>query len=151
MGEERAVVREITGKILPVDALPYQADAIVMNAETLYRVQEAVDMRKPLIDKDMTIAGKLKGNENIIQVMEDIPLGMTVEDVFEMAGGLAEDYGELIMGGPFTGKRTQLDEPVIKTTGGLIAAECFMRGPEKIGLLVCACGADRQWGPSRQR
>lgn len=144
MGEERAVVREITGKILPVDALPYQADAIVMNAETLYRVQEAVDMRKPLIDKDMTVAGKLKGNENIIQVMEDIPLGMTVEDVFEMAGGLAEDYGELIMGGPFTGKRTQLDEPVIKTTGGLIAAECFMRGPEKIGLLVCACGADRQ-------
>jgi hypothetical protein len=47
------------------------------------------------------------------------------------------------MGGPFTGKRTYPDSPVIKTTGGLIAAECFPKGPEKIGLLVCACGADK--------
>ncbi len=144
MGEERAVVREVTGNILPVDALPFRADAIVMNAETLCRVQEAVDLRKPLIDKDLTVAGKLKGNENLIQIMEDIPLGISVSDVFEMAGGLAEGYGELIMGGPFTGKRVQLDDPVVKTTGGLIAAECFMKGPEKIGLLVCACGADRE-------
>ncbi len=144
MGEERAVVREVTGNLLPVDALPFRADAIVMNAETLCRVQEAVDLRKPLIDKDLTVAGKLKGNENLIQIMEDIPLGISVSDVFEMAGGLAEGYGELIMGGPFTGKRVQLDDPVVKTTGGLIAAECFMKGPEKIGLLVCACGADRE-------
>lgn len=144
MGEERAVVREVTGNLLPVDALPFRADAIVMNAETLCRVQEAVDLRKPLIDKDLTVAGKLKGNENLIQIMEDIPLGISVSDVFEMAGGLAEGYGELIMGGPFTGKRVKLDDPVVKTTGGLIAAECFMKGPEKIGLLVCACGADRE-------
>lgn len=144
MGEERAVVREVTGNLLPVDALPFRADAIVMNAETLCRVQEAVDLRKPLIDKDLTVAGKLKGNENLIQIMEDIPLGISVSDVFEMAGGLAEGYGELIMGGPFTGKRVQLDDPVVKTTGGLIVAECFMKGPEKIGLLVCACGADRE-------
>jgi hypothetical protein len=47
------------------------------------------------------------------------------------------------MGGPFTGKRTSLQEPVIKTTGGLIATECFLKGPKKIGLLVCACGGDK--------
>ena len=64
--------------------------------------------------------------------------------MFEQAGGLADSYGELIMGGPFTGKRTSPDAPVIKTTGGLIAAECFLKGPEKIGLLVCACGADKE-------
>ena len=48
------------------------------------------------------------------------------------------------MGGPFTGKRTYIDKPVIKTTGGLIAAECFPKGPEKIGILVCACGANKE-------
>ena len=37
-----------------------------------------------------------------------------------------------------------MEDPIIKTTGGLIAAECFMKGPERIGLLVCACGADRE-------
>ena len=37
-----------------------------------------------------------------------------------------------------------MDSPVLKTTGGLIAAECFLKGPERLGLLVCACGADKK-------
>ncbi|MGN0202904.1 MAG: proline reductase-associated electron transfer protein PrdC [Coprococcus sp.] len=144
MGEERAVIRETLGVLLGIESLPSEAHAIVINAETACRIQEAVDLKKPLIDKNMTVAGKIKGNENLIRIFEDVPIGMSVEEVFEMAGGLAEGYGELIMGGPFTGKRTEITQPVIKTTGGLIAAECFMKGPEKLGLLVCACGADRE-------
>ncbi|MGN0370074.1 MAG: proline reductase-associated electron transfer protein PrdC [Butyrivibrio sp.] len=145
MGEERAIIREVFGKILPVTALPLEAGAIVINAETACRIEEAVDHRKPFIDKDLTVGGKIKGNEQdkLIQVFLDVPLGMSVGSVFEQAGGVAEGYGELIMGGPFTGKRTCMEAPVIKTTGGLIAAECFLKGPEKIGLLVCACGADK--------
>lgn len=144
MGEERAVIREVTGTLLGVDTLPIDADAIVINAETVCRIQEAVDLKKPLIDKDVTVAGKLKGNTDLIRIFEDVPIGISVKDVFEMAGGLAEGYGEIIMGGPFTGRRVQPDDPVIKTTGGLIAAECFMQGPEKLGLLVCACGAGKE-------
>ncbi len=144
MGEERAIIREVFGNVLPVNALPLEADAIVINAETAYRIYEAVDKHKPLIDKDLTVAGKIKGNEQdkLIQVFLDVPLGKKVETIFEEAGGLADSYGELIMGGPFTGKRTYKDSPVVKTTGGLIATECFPKGPEKIGLLVCACGAN---------
>lgn len=144
MGEERAVIREVTGTLLGVDTLPLDADAIVVNAETACRIEEAVDLKKPLIDKDMTVAGKLRGNTDLIRIFENVPIGMSVRDVFEMAGGLADEYGEIIMGGPFTGKRVQPDDPVIKTTGGLIATECFMKGPEKLGLLVCACGAGRE-------
>lgn len=146
MGEERAVIREVFGTILPVTSLPLEADAIVINAETACRIQEAVDLKKPFIDKDMTVAGKIAENEQdkLIQVFLDVPLGTSVSDMFQKAGGAADGYGELIMGGPFTGKRTKMDAPVIKTTGGLIAAECFPKGPEKIGLLVCACGADKE-------
>lgn len=146
MGEERAIIREVFGKILPVTALPLDADAIVINAETTYRIYEAVDKRKPLIDKDLTVAGKIKGNkqDKLIQVFLDVPLGKKVETLFKEAGGLSDSYGELIMGGPFTGKRTCKDAPVIKTTGGLIAAECFPKRPEKLGLLVCACGANAE-------
>ncbi|MGM9600201.1 MAG: proline reductase-associated electron transfer protein PrdC [Faecousia sp.] len=144
MGEERAVVREVMGKLLSTQSLPLEAGAVVINAETVCRIQEAVELKKPLIDKNLTVAGKLKGNENLIQVFFNVPLGSSVLDAFRMAGGLAEGYGELIMGGPFTGKRTDLDAPVIKTTGGLIAAECFLKGPEKLGLLVCACGANKE-------
>jgi proline reductase-associated electron transfer protein PrdC len=145
MGEERAIIREVMGILLPVTALPLEANAIVINAETACRIQEAVDEKKPLIDKDVTVGGKLQGNQQdkLIQVFLDVPLGTPVETMFQQAGGVAEGYGELIMGGPFTGKRTTMQSPVVKTTGGLIAAECFLKGPEKIGLLVCACGGNK--------
>jgi proline reductase-associated electron transfer protein PrdC len=144
MGEERAIIRETLGILLGPESLPMEADAIVINAETVCRIQEAVDLKKPLIDKNVTVAGKLKGNENLIQIFEDVPIGTSVGELFERAGGLADGYGELIMGGPFTGRRTSPDAPILKTTGGIIASECFLKGPEKIGLLVCACGADKE-------
>ncbi|MGN0426288.1 MAG: proline reductase-associated electron transfer protein PrdC [Agathobacter sp.] len=146
MGEERAIIREVFGTVLPITALPLEAGAIIINAETACRIEEAVDQKKPFMDKDLTIGGKIKGNEQdkLIQVFLDVPLGKFVESMFEQAGGVAEGYGELIMGGPFTGKRTTMEAPIIKTTGGLIATECFMKGPKKIGLLVCACGANKE-------
>ena len=146
MGEERAIIREVFGKLLPVTSLPLEANAIVINAETACRIQEAVDDRKPFIDKDLTVAGKIAGNskERLIQTFLDVPLGTTVAEMFRAAGGIEEGYGEIIMGGPFTGKRTTLAAPIIKTTGGLIAAECFMKGPDQIGLLICACGAGKE-------
>lgn len=144
MGEERAILRETLGTLLPPDALPYTANAIVLNIETLFHIYEAVELRKPLIDKDLTVAGKISTDKeaNLIQVLLDMPLGISTQALLETAGTLSPDYGELIAGGPFTGKRTTLLEPLIKTTGGILAAECFPKGPSKIGLLVCACGAD---------
>jgi proline reductase-associated electron transfer protein PrdC len=144
MGEERAIIRETLGILLAPESLPMEADAIVINAETVCRIQEAVDLKKPFIDKNVTVAGKLNGNENLIQIFEDVPIGTSVGELFNRAGGVADGYGELIMGGPFTGTRTSLDAPILKTTGGLIASECFLKGPEKIGLLVCACGANKE-------
>lgn len=143
MGEERAVIRETLQILLPVSALPSKADAVVVNAETAFRISEAVFYKKPLIDKDITIAGKLKEN-GAVKVLKDVPIGMSVYDVLKLAGGLGGEYGELVMGGPFTGKRTSLTQAVRKTTGGLLATECFLKGPEKIGLLICACGADEE-------
>lgn len=142
VGEERAVVREVLGTLLDAGSLPSKAGAVIINVETLQRMAEAIDAKKPLIDKDLTVAGKLNGPE--VQIFHDMPLGMAVSDVLERAGGLGKEYGELIMGGPFMGKRTTLDAPIVKTTGGIIAAETFLPGPEKIGLLVCACGADEK-------
>lgn len=142
VGEERAVVREVLGTLLDAGSLPSKAGSVIINVETLQRMAEAVDAKKPLIDKDLTVAGKLNGPE--VQIFHDMPLGMAVSDVLERAGGLGKEYGELIMGGPFMGKRTTLDAPIVKTTGGIIATETFLPGPEKIGLLVCACGADEK-------
>lgn len=140
MGEERAVVRECLDIELTPDQLPAAAQAIVINVETLARVAEAIDEKKPCFSKNLTVIGKIKGG-NQAHVFMDVPVGTSVEELIERAGGIDGEYGEIIMGGPFTGKSTTLDAPITKTTGGIIVTMEFpdLHGAT-IGTLVCACG-----------
>ena len=71
----------------------------------------------------------------------DVPVGTSVGEMIERSGGIDGLYGEIIMGGPFTGSATTEDAPVTKTTGGIIVTIDFpnLHGA-KVGLLVCACG-----------
>ncbi|MDF2868838.1 MAG: electron transport protein [Anaerocolumna sp.] len=141
MGEERAIVREVTGKLLDANSLPLAAGAVVINLETLYRIYEAVILKKPAITKDLTVGGAV---EKGITVLLDVPVGTQVESLLQEAGGLKPDVGELILGGPFTGKRTIKEEYISKTTGGIIAAMPFLQDKRNMGLLVCACGAGEE-------
>ena len=142
MGEERAVVRETLGIELEPTQLPAAAKSIVINVETLARVAEAIDERKPSFSKNLTVVGKIKGG-NKPHVFMDVPVGTSVGDLIEMAGGLDGEVGEIVMGGPFTGKATTLDAPITKTTGGIIPTIEFpdLHGAT-MGILVCACGGD---------
>ena len=140
MGEERAVVRECLGKLLDPTQLPSAADAVVINCETLLRIAEAIELKKPCFSKNMTVIGKINGG-NEPHVFMDVPVGTCVADMIEKAGGIDGTYGEIIMGGAFTGKSTTLDAPTTKTTGGIIVTVEFpdLHGAP-VGLLVCACG-----------
>ncbi|WFR59774.1 proline reductase-associated electron transfer protein PrdC [Anaerocolumna sp. AGMB13025] len=141
MGEERAVIREVTGKLLDINSLPQAAKAVVMNLETIYRVYEAVALKKPVIHKDITVGGAVKEGTTVFL---DVLAGTKVSKLLEMAGGLKEDVGELIMGGPFTGKRTTKEDFTHKTTGGILAAMPFLQDKRDMGLLVCACGGNEE-------
>lgn len=140
MGEERAIVREVLGKLLDPTQLPSAADAIVINVETMLRVAEAIELRKPCFSKNVTVIGKLNGG-NQPHVFMDVPVGVSVGDLIEKAGGIDGVYGEIIMGGPFTGKSTCVEAPITKTTGGIIVTMEFpdLHGAT-MGVLVCACG-----------
>lgn len=144
MGEERAVVREALGKLLDPTQLPSAADSVVINVETVLRVAEAIDQRKPCYSKNLTVIGKLNGG-NQPHVYMDVPVGTSVEDMIECSGGIDGAYGEIIMGGPFTGKATDVDAPVTKTTGGIIVTIDLpdLHGAP-VGLLVCACGGNEE-------
>lgn len=144
MGEERAVVREVLGILLQPTDLPSVADAVVINVETLQRVAEAIELKKPCFSKNVTVVGKLKGGTEP-HVFMDVPVGTSVKELIERAGGIDGEYGEVIMGGPFTGKACELEAPITKTTGGIIVTQPFedLKG-EKMGLLVCACGGNEE-------
>ncbi|MBQ3292342.1 MAG: proline reductase-associated electron transfer protein PrdC [Mogibacterium sp.] len=143
MGEERAVVRECLGIELEPDKLPSAANAIVINSETVYSCVAAIEDQKPLIDKNITVRGMIEGG-NEAHVFEKVPVGTSVGALIERAGGLdSRGYGEIIMGGAFTGKSTTLDAPITKATGAILVTRQFrdLHGA-KVGILVCACGGN---------
>ncbi|MCS4514220.1 proline reductase-associated electron transfer protein PrdC, partial [Clostridium botulinum] len=103
MGEERAIINAIFDKWLDVTELPIEAKCIVMNAETLANITRAVEEGKPVIDKDITVIGKLKSG-NKPNIFLQVPVGTPVKALIEKSGGIDGEYGELVIGGPYTGK-----------------------------------------------
>lgn len=141
-GDERAIVRECLGIELRPDQLPTAAMAIVSNLETVARVAEAVEERKPSFLKNVTVRGKLVGGGEP-HVLMDVPVGMAVSDVIAMAAEIDGEYGEIIMGGTYTGLPCSLDDPIKKMTGAIYVTEPFADlGKAKAGLLVCASGGN---------
>lgn len=139
-GDERVIIREVLGIELEPGQLPLEANAVVCNVETLKNITLAIDERKPVIDKDITIGGRIKGCKEG-KVIFNVPIGIMAKDIIEKAGGFIEPYGEIIMGGAFTGYSGDLDSPITKTTGGLAVAMPFPRENRNIGILACECGA----------
>ena len=87
MGEERAVVRECLGIELAPTDLPSVAKSIVINVETLSRITEAIEERKPCFSKNLTVIGKINGG-NVPHVFKDVPVGTSVGEMIERAGGI---------------------------------------------------------------
>lgn len=142
MGEERALINGIFSKWLEPTQLPLEAKCVVLNGETLANITRAVENKKPVIDKDITVGGKLKeGKES--QVFFQVPVGTKVKDLIEKCGGIDGEYGELVVGGPYTGKSQDIENAsVTKSSGGAIVTIPLPEYKGKLGLLVCACAAD---------
>jgi len=140
-GDERVIVREILGVELEPGKLPSEANAVISNVETLKNIYFAIAERKPVITKDVTVAGRLKDAKNG-KVFFDQPIGMPVSYYIEACGGYQEPHGEIVIGGPFTGRKGNEDIPLTKTTGGILVAMPFPKDTRKVGILECECGAN---------
>lgn len=142
MGEERALIHGIFGQWLTPEQLPLEAKCVVLNTETLANITRAVEERKPVIDKDITVCGKLKtGIEP--NVFFQVPVGTPIQELIEKSGGIDGNYGEIVIGGPYTGKADDIDNAIVtKTSGGAVVTIELPEYKGKVGLLVCACGAN---------
>lgn len=139
-GDERVIVREILGIELEPGKLPTEANAVITNVETLKNVVLAIEERRPVITKDITVGGRVKGADNGVVFM-DVPMGMPVKHYIDLAGGYEKNHGEIVLGGPFTGRHGEEDSPITKTTGGILVAIAFPNESRKVGVIACECGA----------
>ena len=141
-GDERVIVREILGTELAPGELPLKAGAVVCNVETLKNIARAIEQGRPVISKDLTLGGRLK-EAHKGRAFFDVPLGLPIKELIERCGGLEKPYGEIALGGAFTGKHGEEDMPVTKTLGGVSATMPFLQEKRKLGILACECGAQK--------
>jgi electron transport complex protein RnfC len=116
-GAEKQLIKALTNREVPSGKLPIEVGTVVNNAGTAFAVYEAVQKNKPLFERVVTITGKsVKEPGNFL-----VRIGTPIAELIEAAGGLPEDTGKVIGGGPMMGKAlNSLDVPVVKGTSGIL-------------------------------
>jgi electron transport complex protein RnfC len=116
-GGEKQIIDAATKRKVPEGKLPIDVGVIVVNVATAFAVYEAVQKNKPLIERVVTITGP--SVKNPVNVLARI--GTPFSELAEMAGGMPEDTGKIVIGGPMMGRAvTNLEIPVTKGSSGLL-------------------------------
>ncbi len=116
-GGEKQLINAVTGKEVPSGSLPIAVGAVVSNVGTAFAVYEAIQKNKPLFERVVTITGKGVENPSNFKVR----IGTATTELVEAAGGLPENTGKVISGGPMMGRAVaSLNIPVTKGTSGIL-------------------------------
>lgn len=141
-GGEKQLIDACIRRQVPSGAPPIEVGAVVDNVATIYAVYEAVQKNKPLISRVMTVTGKSLQKPGNYSVRFGTPLS----DVVALAGGVPEDTGKIIGGGPMMGRAmNNIDMPANKRVSGMLflpEAESLRKAPEnciRCGKCVDAC------------
>ena len=114
-GDEVVMIHELTGKVVPPGSIPIQVGVAVFNVETVFNIYQALKAKKPVTHKFITISGEVA-----FPCTRYVPLGMTVEDVVALAGGVTVEHPAYLMGGPMTGNLCAEDDLITKTSNAII-------------------------------
>ena len=115
-GAERVTVYNTTGIVVPEGKFPADAGVLVINVTSLATLAKYLKTGMPLVERCVTVDGSaVKEPKNLL-----VPIGTSIRDVIEAAGGTKEQIGKVLFGGPMMGTPAcSLDDPILKTTGGL--------------------------------
>ncbi len=116
-GGEKQLIDAVIRKQVKSGALPISAGAVVQNVGTAFAVYEAVQKNKPLVERVVTVTGKKLTNPSNFLTRIGTPIGLLIDE----AGGLPENTGKVIGGGPMMGKALISTEvPVTKGSSGIL-------------------------------
>ena len=116
-GGEKQLIDAVIRRQVKSGALPISAGAVVQNVGTAYAVYEAVQKNKPLVERVVTVTGKAVSNHSNLLAR----IGTPIQVLIDAAGGVPEDTGKIIGGGPMMGKALISPEvPVTKGSSGVL-------------------------------
>ena len=117
-GGEKQLIDAVIGRQVPAPpAIPISVGAVVQNVGTAFAIYQAVMKNKPLVDRIITVTGKSVSNPSNLLAR----LGTPFQQLIDECGGLPEDSGKIIGGGPMMGKALlNLNVPMTKGSSGLL-------------------------------
>ena len=116
-GGEKQLITALINKEVPSGKIPVYIGAVVHNVGTIFSVYEAVQKNKPLIERVVTITGESLQNPANYMARIGVPLNRLAA----LSGGIPEDTGKIISGGPMMGKAlNSVEVPITKGTSGVM-------------------------------
>ncbi len=116
-GGEKQLIEAITKRQVASGKLPITTGSIVQNVATVFAVYEAVQKNKPLFERIVTVTGKSVAKPSNLKVR----IGTPIQQLIDVAGGIPDDTGKIVSGGPMMGKAlVSTDIPTVKGTSGVL-------------------------------
>ena len=136
-GGEKVLVYNTVGKMIPKGGLPLDVGVVVINVTTLAFIANYIKTGMPLVEKCLTVDGSaVKEPKNLIA-----PIGTSIEDVLEAAGGCKAEPAKVLYGGPMMGITVpDLSAPIMKNTNAIVAMDEKEAKPPKTTACI-NCGA----------
>ena len=136
-GGEKVLVYNTVGKMIPKGGLPLDVGVVVINVTTLAFIANYIKTGMPLVEKCLTVDGSaVKEPKNLIA-----PIGTSIEDVLEAAGGCKAEPAKVLYGGPMMGIAVpDLSAPIMKNTNAIVAMDEKEAKPPKTTACI-NCGA----------
>ena len=146
-GAEKVLIYNTTRRVVPEGKLPADVGVLVVNVSSVLALAQYVQTGMPLVSRVVTVDGDAVAEPKNIEA----PIGTSARELIAFAGGFKneEDVGKVLYGGPMMGIcLSSLDEPVMKTTGAILA---FTKKTSKMqeatacihcGRCVSACPLD---------
>jgi electron transport complex protein RnfC len=117
-GDEKQLLKALTGREVPSGGLPLDIGSVVSNVGTVYAIYEAVVLGKPLIERIVTVTGPALASPANFKVRIGTPVGNLLEE----CGGFSAKPGKIVAGGPMMGfALADPGVPVVKGTSGILA------------------------------
>lgn len=137
-GGEKQLIKACIDKEVPSGALPIAVGAVIQNVGTILAIYEAVYKNKALFERVVTITGKSisKPGNYLCRI------GTPIKNLIEIAGGLPDDTGKVVGGGPMMGKAlSNVEAPLTKGSSGILImpAKESTRGEEKDCIRCTKC------------
>lgn len=117
-GAEKQLIYACTRRKVPnKGGLPMDVGVIVQNVGTAIASYEAVRHKKPLIERVITVTGKIVKKPKNLQAR----IGSMFNELLDYCGGTSEEVAKIISGGPLMGSAiSTLNTPMGKGSSGLI-------------------------------